>query len=58
MSQDGIDTDVLQPIRSLPDVAALQAFSVVKLCVKSTPVSFKKGASNESANLLMKNPAV
>lgn len=58
MSQDGIATDVLQPIGSLPDIIALQAFSILRVCVKGTLVSFKKGDSNQSANLLMKNPAV
>lgn len=42
-SHDGIATDVLQPTRSLPDIIALQAFSILKVCVKGTLVSFKKG---------------
>ena len=58
VSQDGIGTDGLRPVHSLPAIAALQAFSVVKLFVKGTLVSSKREDSNESANLLMKNPAV
>lgn len=42
MSQDGIAPDVLQPIHSLPDITALQAFSILKVCVKGTLVSLKK----------------
>lgn len=42
MSQDGIATDVLQPIRSLPDITATtQACSIVRVCVKGTLVSLK-----------------
>ena len=41
-SQDGIATDVLQALRSLPDIIALQAFSILIVCVKGTPVSFQK----------------
>lgn len=42
MSQDGIATDVLQPIRSLPDIiATMQACSILKVYVKGTLVSFK-----------------
>lgn len=58
VSQDGIGSDGLQPTHSLPAIIALQAFSVVKLFVKGTLVSSKQEDSNESANLLMKNPAV
>lgn len=42
VSQDGIATDVLQPIRTLPDIIALQAFSILKACVKGTLVSLKR----------------
>lgn len=42
MSQDGIATDVLQPIRSLPDIIALQASSIFKVFVKGTLVSFRR----------------
>lgn len=42
VSQDGIATDVLQPIRTLPDIIALQAFSILKVCVKGTLVGLKR----------------
>lgn len=51
VSQDGIATDVLQPIRSLPAIIALQAFSILKVCVKGTLVSSKKGGIQIEAQL-------